>query len=534
MIYPIGLFLSVCLVACSQVPLAVMPAATLTGSPNRTTPSPVPTQNIPTLTPSLTPLPWIDRPVRWCFKGTQPGDLELVNERLNELLQDRSFNLSVEILIFEPLGYFQRVQDLQRSSQPCDIFFVPASFYSSLVEQGGLLPISCANEANRLEMFAPRLWAGLPADLWKALCHQGQIFVIPNQYAYAQAPGFSIRADVVRALDLQPRLNQVATWEDLAPIFSIVQAGIEDGSLAENGISNPGEVRQVLGQVDLFAPENFGFEIIYHPVAVRMEDPGPVNWLSSSDFARMAQLRRDWQNAGYLPGVGLAPDEIQAGYHEGRFVAEAGHIVWSGDLPTQSRRYGYTWIDYPLGPGLITGASLRSSLTGLDPGLANDSRRFERVLMLLDEVQADPDFYHLLAIGIEGTHWRWSGPEHTEIVLIQGSQYQPDFVSQLGNRSLAYPGWVEGMPAGEDVSILNANAARSPALGFIFDPRPVAGEAAAVQGVLRELLNPLDQGRVENIDKEIERIMKSLQEAGFDLVMEEIRTQYDTWQSSQP
>jgi putative aldouronate transport system substrate-binding protein len=211
-----------------------------------------------------------------------------------------------------------------------------------------------------------------------------------------------------------------------------------------------------------------------------------------------------------------------------------GHRVCPGSTHDQQSRYWYETIDVPHTPPVIDRRSVFSSLTGVHAGLAKDAERESRTLAFLQWLHTDPEIYHLLLYGVEGRHWRWATLERDRVTLLPGSAYQPDFVDQLGNHTLAYA--LDSHPAGlwESVRQWNASAVVSPVLGFEFDSRPVAAEVAAVQGSLRELEAPVTQARQVDLDRVIEQIIGLQERAGLEAFRAELERQLEEWQASRP
>lgn len=497
---------------------------------------PEPTRT-PTPLPTATPLLKIETPIVWYLRGTAPQDLAQVVSRLNQVLDARGFRAQVDIRVIDWSVYDARMAEVQAENRPWDLVSITASSYPGWLAEGGLLPLTAyPNPAtgrveNLLETRLPGLRAGLPAQAWAGLLRSGEIYAIPNQGAWASPRGFSIRADVVSALDLQADLARVHTYADLSPLLAKVQAALDAGVLENSGVANGDAIRQVAGRAGLLLPENAGYDVLWGPFVVRYDDPrgAIVNWYQTPEFHDLAALRLAWQQAGYLPGDTLTPEQAGEGYRAGQYIVEVGRPVWAGSAPEQAQRYGYEWIDKPLSPSFLSTVAVLSSLTGVNARIAIEPERVRRVLLFLEWLHTDAEIYNLLAYGVEGRHWQWRDREKGVISLAPGSQYRPDFIAQLGDRTLAYVADSSHAGAWQAAGRENALAPASVALGFRFDPRPVAAEAAAIRGITPELEDPLANGQAEDITKAVGKLQKALEEAGLGAVQAEVEQQFSAW-----
>ncbi len=506
-----------------------------TRTPTRTTTAPGknPTQ---TLLPTA-PLPQIEPPLRWYLRGTPPEDLPRVNEQLNRELSERGFQARVEIDVIDRAAFDRQLAEIQAAEQPWDMVALSAASYPAWLETGSLLPLTAyPNPAtgkveNLIETQLPGLQTSLPKQAWAGLLQAGGFSAIPNQGAWVQPRGVSIRADVVRALNLQADLERVQTYADLSPLLAKIQAAVADGSLKTVGITDGDKIRRAAGLADLLQPENAGYDVLWGPFVVRVADAraGMLNWYQTDAFHELAGLRRSWQQAGYLPAETLTPDQVRDGYQAGQYVVQVGRPVWPGSGLQPAQRYGYAWIDKALTPAFLSTRTVMSSLTGVNAHIAGDPERVRRVMLFLEWLRKDAEIYNLLAYGLEGQHWQWSDREKQVITLTPGSRYQPDFLEQLGNRTLSYSADRQSAGMWQAVGQANTRAPASPVLGFRFDTRPVAAESAAVQGIMLELEDPLANGQVEDIAKAVRKLQKALQEAGLEAVQTELDAQLSAW-----
>jgi hypothetical protein len=145
---------------------------TLAPVPTTATAAPAPSATLvmPTLTPTLTPLPQIASPLRLCVSGTAPEDLEQVLRDANRLLAARGFNAQLDIVPIEPLGYHSGLLAVQASAQPCDIFTIGGGAYSEWASAGRLLLLD-----------GKPFLANAPAAVWESLLVQPPCMPYPGR-----------------------------------------------------------------------------------------------------------------------------------------------------------------------------------------------------------------------------------------------------------------------------------------------------------------------------------------------------------------
>jgi putative aldouronate transport system substrate-binding protein len=495
-------------------------------------PTDVPATLAPTALPTVTLLPPLDRPIIWYLRGETPADLPKVNEQLNRLLAERDFNARVELRIVAQSAFERRMADILSAGEAWDLVSLSVNSYPTWLERNALLPLAAylnpttSQAEDLVRKHAPWLLA--------VKSQAGGVYAVTNPSVWTRPRGVSIRADVVQALNLQAELDQAHSFADLTPLLAKIQAAVEDGTLKASNVANGGKIRRAAGQADLLQPDNAGYDRMWGPFAVGFADQQGkiINWYQSAEFRDLANLRRDWQIAGYLPDEPLTPDQVTEGYLDGRYVVEVGCPVWAGSALERAWRYGYEWTERPLAPLFLQTEAVFSSQTGVNARIANDPERVHRVMLFLALLRSDRGIYNLLAYGIEGQHWQWADRENQTISFTPDSGYQPGFIDQLGDRSLSYAAGTTNSKLWIVVGEQNAKAPASVGLGFMFDPRPVAAETGAVNGLTTELLDPLATGQAKNVEKTISVLQKSLDEVGLHAIQAELEQQWAEWRQA--
>ena len=440
--------------------------------------------------PTATPLPMLESPLVWYAQGSAPENAAALTRELNRLLLERGLNARVEVCYIESGLFEQRMAEIRAAGADWDLVSLSGAQYDLWRGQDALLPLGPSTLSGRAaETLAPH-----PSVL-RALYRGGEIYAVPAPVPWAKSRGISIRADVVQALELEDDLYALESFQDLTQLLETIQAAVESGVLQSAGVENADALRGAAGNAAILFPEAGGYSSLWGPLVAPAGagEDAVVNWYASEAFQQLAALRLEWQQAGFLPEEPLTPDQLAEAYREGRYALEIGQEFFPGSAARQAERYGYTWLDISLTPAWITTDSLLSSVTGLNARLAQDPERALRAALLLKDAYVHDEVRRLMA-GLLG----WQG----ELSL-------------------------------EEVYVWNAAAQYAPGMGFVFDPRPVGAEAAALTGSAPEWLEPLQNGQTADIERALKSFHQSLETAGIERIQAELEAQYAAWRSAQ-
>ena len=80
----------------------------------------------------------------------------------------------------------------------------------------------------------------------------------------------------------------------------------------------------------------------------------------------------------------------------------------------------------------------------------------------------------------------------------------------------------------------NDNAKTSVSAGFRFDSTPVEAQLSAVNSVFQQYGFGLENGGFapDEVDDVLEKYKEAMDEAGYQEVLKEVKTQYDDWKAS--
>lgn len=249
-----------------------------------------------------------------------------------------------------------------------------------------------------------------------------------------------------------------------------------------------------------------------------------VNVYNTDEAKEFYALMRTWYQAGYIKNDAATSTSDADIWKVGNYLS--GHGEWlpgtDGENPTSTSILGLTTPR--MSTSQVTATGIAMGRTCLQP---------EMTMELVNLIYNDAEIRNLTGLGIEGKHWIDDGanfklPEGVETKADTGFE---SATSRMGNRWLlkADPGY----PADtwDQWQAFNENATISPAIGFTFDPEPVAGQIAAVQNVYNEFMPSILVGAVDP-KVELPKAIAKMNSVGAEDIIKEVQKQYDEWKKN--
>ena len=214
-----------------------------------------------------------------------------------------------------------------------------------------------------------------------------------------------------------------------------------------------------------------------------------------------------------------------------KYNAPAGEIIpvlitvatyLPGCEATYKTNYGFDVTVTSKSEALLTSYGTTATMAAINAG----TRYPEKCVEFLEFLNTDKEFYNLLTYGIEGKNY--TKIDENYIKKSEENPYsQPGWA--IGNTFNAY--LLEGQPLtlAEDTKEINANAKRSPILGFTPDQEEIKLEMANCRAAMDEYLGGLDLGIVD-VESNYKAFLQKLKAAGVDTMIEKLNKQLDEWE----
>lgn len=164
--------------------------------------------------------------------------------------------------------------------------------------------------------------------------------------------------------------------------------------------------------------------------------------------------------------------------------------------------------------------------------IANNSKKPDKAMQMLNLMYTNPEVANLLANGIEGKNYKYVDKEKNIISYADGVDASNTGYSVVG---WAWPNeQITSVWQGDDPDVwtklgeFNKSAKASPAKGFVWDNSNVLNEVTACQNVVSKYEASLDCGSV-NPDDALPKMNDELKAAGLDKIIQEKQKQLDAW-----
>ncbi len=255
-----------------------------------------------------------------------------------------------------------------------------------------------------------------------------------------------------------------------------------------------------------------------------------INIYETDAFKELATLMRSWYNAGYIPSNADTSTSSSDIYKLGNYLAgHAEYLPYINDSKPDGDPdkdvYNFNLCTPRMGTTQVTMCGLAMPATCLNP---------ERTMEFINLVYNDVYVRNTIAYGIEGKHWvadgdnKWKLPEGFENKVDTGYSSS---ISDTGNRYILRtdPGIPEDI--WEKYQEFDANAIKSGAIGFSFDPQPVQGQIAAVNNVWNEFFKAIVVGAVDP-EVKLPEFIAAMNKVGAQEIIAEAQRQYDEWKKN--
>ncbi len=459
--------------------------------------------------------------ISWYFAGNgEEEDTEKVEAAINNYIEKYTdLNCTLKLNCMDWVNYYGKMPAKIASGESFDICFTSSwinDYYSHYTAFWNL------DEA--LPLYAPKTKAMLGEDFLNGAKINGKLYAIPNNGKKGEQYGLIVREDIVKKYKMD--LSKVRTLEDMRPFFTTIKKQEPDiapllGNSSESGLT--------------LLPYQSILPYEYLPGAVKRDslDYKVINQYTSEEMIAYYRLMRKY----YLEGLVKERSpfytwdyswDYEDEYMEGKFFA-AVETLDPERLQVLERIYGYKYISVPLTKPYMQTENSTSSMHAI----SKTSKYPERALMLLEQVNIDPQLNNLINFGIEGLHYEIVGKNGT-IKIIRGTEneeaYNPGIGWVFPNRLLNHLYVFEDLNIWKKVQAFNNQMIPSRLLGFNFDSSPVADEVEACKHVFNNYGPRLEAGVIDP-DIYVPIMQKEFKEAGVEKIIAEMQRQLDEWRS---
>ncbi|MBR4502382.1 MAG: extracellular solute-binding protein [Clostridia bacterium] len=396
-------------------------------------------------------------------------------------------------------------------------------------QKGAFLPLS----EEMLKTYAPKTWESVSQAHWDLCKYDGQIYLIPeDNYAQWTNHGFMYRGDWAKEAGLE---NGVHSWADLGVYFQYVKdnkEGVIPWDANGNGSSYSPQMAGgwQTSHTGNIAIEGFPVAIFY---GVSKDDPYTLSryYLEGDELVEFARTMKAWADAGYWRADVLNyTGDVVAEMEEGATAAHQHHTqTWTGERTTMERKQPGSDL------GFFYFGEEQKNLISLNithgaMAVAAQSKNPERALMVYDLMRNDPEIYRLMQYGFEGD--MYTVDENGLFSRPEGFNDSTDGVSfnfwwgrndglEYRNAQLDWDAILALYARYDEVKI------DYPYGQYIYDNSMVGPLMDNLSNVYNTYMPRIVFGMNDDPDALVAEFRQALQDAGIEMVMEEVQGQLD-------
>lgn len=476
-----------------------------------------------------TPKPLEEVTLRFFFGGDKLSATDEVWTAVSEKLKG-SLNAKFEINYIGWADYKDKLSVMSSSGDKWDGNFDAFWLAFPALSAGG----AYMDIKELLPQYAPNLYeACKSANVLGAVTSGGKVIGIPWTMAQNARGVLRWRSDLTEKAGINVSTNSIKTLEDYEAFLEALYKAYPDKRYLSTDQTNPWNI-PAMG----FYAMRDEYSGLPHAFVFSMNDPKltvvPVETLPI--FREACHKSKEWYEKGYIPKDAMVDKtDVNSYWNNGVTIVNIGNYEWS-NVPTSNFWQDPSWkMDYSvLYPDKkYYNNSPLANLFCINKNAANP----ERTLMFCDMLETDKELYDLVMYGIKDKTYILNGEaaDFPSGITAQTSNYlnwtgqwawwKPQFMRPTP----LYPAgfWEKQVEFAKlPVNIPN------PLDGLSFNMDNVKNEVAKRNQLAAELIKPLQNGMVKDVDKAVDEVIAKLKEAGTDKIAAEYQRQINEFLAS--
>ena len=445
--------------------------------------------------------------ITWYTRGNIGTRHKQVMAEFNKLLEEK-YSMHLE---FNPIGSYNEKMNVMLAAQDeMDLLYVGgAGSMQDWAKNGALVDIT-----ELLPKYAPKLYASMDENVWKAASIDGRIYTTPNWQIQARSAVVVFPTNMLEETGFTT--DDFSKPEDLDKyMVAVNKVKPEANELLATAFTH-----EAYGFVGSYANDPLTvFDIEY---CENGEKPEIVCAYFEKEFEDFVNERYDWFQRGLISNI-YNPD-TQGAFKRGMQPWFYGSTWKPGSEEEYDSNLGVDVEVKQFSPSVMTTDAILATSTAVSA----TSKHPEKAVEFLEIINNDKELYNMLCFGVEGIDYTKVDDVH--IKLTDTTAYY-QFNWAIGNVANSYLLETEYAEKWEDTKKVNDEALRSPLLGMLFDRE--AGDISTLyadcETVASSRMSKLANGRIEDPAAAIEELRQALKDAGIDELLENINAQVDAW-----
>lgn len=464
------------------------------------------------------------------------NDFDRIMNKANKIIAEK-INAKLNLVLVDGSTYADKMNLMINSGDDWDLAFT--AFWGGINYFGNAAKGAYADLTDLLPVHAPETFSRIPQGLWDGVKINDRIYAVVNyqQWGVAKRSGFIFREDVLKETGFD--------WKAVKGKPTIEALEMVGPFLGEALAKHPDMIGfETSANHSFFANEPLYWDMepvgdLLTPGWVNLNAPDKViNQFETPEFAKYAEIMRDWFNKGYVRKDGATVKDTTPDRKAGKIVF-AMHYGWpdSIDLPGQEQAMSMTeYKDFPA-LSVSTTRTLISAGAASNAAIAinSGSKNVEKALQLIELLNTDDDLYKLITLGEKDVDYTYN--EKGDFTQIEGKynfnwnewQIGQSFSPTFNRADHAENAAGEMKRKAQSIVFENDQTADvSPLSGFVFDPTPVKTQVANVASVMTEMIPAISSGSIDPTTS-VPKFLERLKTAGVDDIIKEKQAQYDAW-----
>lgn len=441
--------------------------------------------------------------IKWYTIGTPQKDTAKVFEEVNKYTKEK-INATVDFTQIDWGDYDQKMQVIISSGESFDLGFTNGGTYIQDAQKGAFLPLN-----DLLDSHGKELKAALDPALIEGASIDGELYGIPSNKEAARQTVYTFNKRLVDKYDFD--IESVKTLEDLEPMLQVIKENEPDIT--------------PIATFKAYLPFDYLFENQL-PFGFRLEGDTDtaINFYETDEAMETFKTMHKYFNAGYIKADAATSTDTWPMDIENWFVRLGDSQPYADSLWSRSAKYDVVSVpaEQP--------TTFNTSVTGAIQAISVTSKNPEKVMEFLNLLNTDEYLRNLVDKGIEGEHYTQNDDGTIADLDARIDNYNLPTYS-LGNHFILK--LYEDDPADkwESFKAFNDSAKTAPTLGFHFDISAVRTELASLTNVSEEFAEALFTGSVDP-EEYLPKANKKFEEAGLQIVLDEIQKQFDAWKEA--
>lgn len=449
----------------------------------------------------------------WYTIGTPPKSMPIVQKKINEYLRQK-LGVVLDIRMVDWGQYDQRMNIVEISGEKYDLCFTSSwtNNYERNSMRGAFYPL---NEL--LEKYGQGIKKSLNPAFLTGPSIDGILYAIPSNKEVAQQLVFMFNQDLLESNGFSIKdfkaYRDVQTLESILPYMASVKK------------NNPGIVPYGIDKTYCYFTHDLTFIMgessIPGAVLIGKNNYKIINQFEDPTFLEYFKLYRKMYLDGYIPADVASAENTEMLKAASKVAVAPMEYQPCADI-LSTNKYGYNVVSIPAFRPIITNHSVEGAMIAISV----NAPRPDLDMKFLELLNTDPYLRNLINYGIEGVHYKMTGPDSIEFLGEHQNYIVPAFT--FGNLFITYMMPGDPKDKWEQFKTWNESAITSQILGFHFDPTPVASELAAIINVTKQYSPGLFTGAMDT-DSYLPKFINALKAAGLDRFLAEQQRQLDEW-----